>query len=163
MTFPSRYCSYCSRGLSHDPGKKTGIYPSAELLQPGGNDCDAIAAKEQGTYEEFRESAGKAGQVVHRLMDDLDFTYPIASELYPAYQFVSKLLALAVCKNTADSLKDAKRVLKNLYDGFTEAAKQDSSGPLMQHTQQVVAGMTYQKGSLTETLQGSESSRGFFA
>ena len=124
---------------------------------------DAIAAKEQGTYEEFRESAGKAGQVVHRLMDDLDFTYPIASELYPAYQFVSKLLALAVCKNTADSLKDAKRVLKNLYDGFTEAAKQDSSGPLMQHTQQVVAGMTYQKGSLTETLQGSESSRGFFA
>lgn len=124
---------------------------------------DAIAAKEQGTYEEFRESAGKAGQVVHRLMDDLDFTYPIASELYPAYQFVSKLLALAVCKNTADSLKDAKRVLKNLYDGFTEAAKQDSSGPLMQHTQQVVAGMTYQKGSLTGTLQGSESSRGFFA
>lgn len=124
---------------------------------------DAIAAKEQGTYEEFRESAGKAGQVVHRLMDDLDFTYPIASELYPAYQFVSKLLALAVCKNTADSLKDAKRVLKNLYDGFTEVAKQDSSGPLMQHTQQVVAGMTYQKGSLTETLQGSESSRGFFA
>ena len=124
---------------------------------------DAIAAKEQGTYEEFRESAGKAGRVVHRLMDDLDFTYPIASELYPAYQFVSKLLALAVCKNTADSLKDAKRVLKNLYDGFTEAAKQDSSGPLMQHTQQVVAGMTYQKGSLTETLQGSESSRGFFA
>ena len=124
---------------------------------------DAIAAKEQGTYEEFRESAGKAGQVVHRLMDDLDFTYPIVSELYPAYQFVSKLLALAVCKNTADSLKDAKRVLKNLYDGFTEAAKQDSSGPLMQHTQQVVAGMTYQKGSLTETLQGSESSRGFFA
>lgn len=124
---------------------------------------DAIAAKEQGTYEEVRESAGKAGQVVHRLMDDLDFTYPIASELYPAYQFVSKLLALAVCKNTADSLKDAKRVLKNLYDGFTEAAKQDSSGPLMQHTQQVVAGMTYQKGSLTETLQGSESSRGFFA
>ncbi len=124
---------------------------------------DAIAAKEQGTYEAFRESAGKAGQVVHRLMDDLDFTYPIASELYPAYQFVSKLLALAVCKNTADSLKDAKRVLKNLYDGFTEAAKQDSSGPLMQHTQQVVAGMTYQKGSLTETLQGSESSRGFFA
>lgn len=124
---------------------------------------DALGAKEQGTYEEFREAVGKAGQVVNRLMEDLDFSYPIASELYPIYQFVSKLLALAVCKNTAANLKDAKRILKNLYDGFKEAAKQDSSDPLMQHAQQVVAGMTYQKGSLTETLQGSESSRGFFA
>lgn len=124
---------------------------------------DAIEAKGQGTYEEFRDAVGKAGQVVHRLIEDLDFAYPIASELYPAYQFVSKLLSLAVCKNTAENLHDAKRVLKNLYDGFAEAAKQDSSAPLMQHAQQVVAGMTYQKGSLTETLQGSESSRGFFA
>lgn len=96
-------------------------------------------------------------------MDDLDFTYPISSELYPLYQFVNKLLAMAVCKNTTENIQDAKKVLKNLYDGFVEAAKQDSSEPLMQHTQQVVAGMTYQKGSLTETLQGSESSRGFFA
>ena len=87
----------------------------------------------------------------------------LAGELYPLYQFVSKLLALAVCKNTAENIIDAKKVLKNLYEGFVEAAKQDSSEPLMQHAQQVVAGMTYQKGSLTETLQGSESSRGFFA
>lgn len=124
---------------------------------------EALEAQEKESYEEFRSAVGKAEQVVQRLKEDLDFTYPIASELYPLYQFVNKLLAFAVCKNTADHIHDAKKVLKNLYDGFVEAAKQDSSEPLMQHTQQVVAGMTYQKGSLTETLQGSESSRGFFA
>ena len=39
---------------------------------------DAIAAKEQGTYEEFRESAGKAGQVVHRLLERTSLTFAIA-------------------------------------------------------------------------------------
>ena len=96
-------------------------------------------------------------------MDDLDFTYPIAGSLYGEYQFVNKHLSLAVCKNDVQNVRDAQRVLKNLYEGFVEAARQDASEPLMQHAQQVVAGMTYQKGSLTETLQGSESSRGFLA
>lgn len=124
---------------------------------------DALKAQEEGEYEEFREASGKAQQVVRRLMDDLDFSYPIAGELYPVYQFVNRLLALAVCQNTSKNIQDAQKVLKNLYEGFVEAAKQDSSEPLMQHAQQVVAGMTYQRGSLTETLQGSENSRGFFA
>ena len=62
---------------------------------------EALCAQENGNYAEFRDAAAKAGQVVRRLMEDLDFTYPIAGELYPLYQFVSKLLALAVCKNTA--------------------------------------------------------------
>ena len=70
---------------------------------------------------------------------------------------------MAVYKNSSQNLEDAKRVLKNLYDAFKEVARQDTSEPLMRHTQQVVAGMTYQRGSLTETLQGSESSRGFLA
>ncbi len=124
---------------------------------------DGIRAKESGDYQEFKRAAGKAVQVVGRLMDDLDFSYEISGSLYAEYQFVKKLLAEAVYKNTAQCLWDAKRILKNLYDAFQEAARQDLSGPLMQHAQQVVAGMTYQKGSLTETLQGSESSRGFLA
>lgn len=124
---------------------------------------EAKAAQEAGNYEEFKSAAGKAQQVVRRLMSDLDFTYPVSGNLYAIYRFVSKHLSLAVCKNTSQNIQDAEKVLKNLYDAFVEAARQDTSEPLMQHTQQVVAGMTYQKGSLTETLQGSESSRGFFA
>ncbi len=124
---------------------------------------EGIQAKEKQDYEGFKSAAGKASQVVNRLMEDLDFSYEISGNLYAEYQFVNKLLAMAVYKNTVQSLRDAQQVLKNLYDAFKEAAQQDTSEPLMQHTQQVVAGMTYQKGSLTETLQGSESSRGFLA
>jgi len=109
---------------------------------------DGVRAKEEQDYQGFKNAVGKASQVVGRLMEDLDFHYEISGSLYAVYQFLNKLLAMAVCKNTAQNLLDAQ---------------QDTSEPLMQHTQQVVAGMTYQKGSLTETLQGSESSRGFLA
>ncbi len=124
---------------------------------------DGIQAKEAEDYQEFKRNVGFAQQVVRRLMDDLDFNYEIAGSLYAEYQFVNRLLSMAVCKNTSENLKDAKRVLKNLYDGFVEASRQDTSEPLMGHAQQIVAGMTYQKGSLTETLQESEASRGFLA
>lgn len=124
---------------------------------------DGIQAKEEEDYQAFKQAVKHAEQVLGRLMEDLDFSYEISGSLYAEYRFVNQLLAMAICKNTAQNLRDAQRILKNLYDAFQEAARQDTSGPLMQHTQQVVAGMTYQKGSLTETLQGSESSRGFFA
>lgn len=124
---------------------------------------DGIQAKEANDYELFKRAVINARQVVGKLMEDLDFSYQISGELYAEYRFVDQLLAMAVCKNDTHNFKDAQRVLKNLYDAFKEAAQQDTSEPLMQHTQQVVAGMTYQKGSLTEILQGSESSRGFLA
>ncbi|MCI9447331.1 MAG: flagellar protein FliS [Lachnospiraceae bacterium] len=124
---------------------------------------DGIQAKEAGDYEAFKDAVRHAQQVICRLQDDLDFKYEIAGSLYAEYQFVNKLLSMAVCKNTSKNLQDAKNILGNLYDAFVEASHQDTSEPLMEHTQQVVAGMTYQKGSLTETLQDSEGSRGFLA
>lgn len=124
---------------------------------------EAVEAQEAGDYEKFKLAVRNSRQVVRRLMEDLDFTYPISGELYPIYRFVDKQLSMAVCKNASQEVIDVKRIMKNLYGSFVEAAKQDTSKPLMQNSQQVVAGMTYQKGSLTETLQGSESSRGFLA
>lgn len=124
---------------------------------------EAQEAQKAGNYEGFKDSVHKAQQVVRRLMGTLDFTYPVSKDLHALYRFINELLALAIVKNTEQNIIDAKKVLKNLYDGFWEAAQHDTSEPLMQHTQQVVAGMTYQKGTLTETLQGSESSRGFLA
>lgn len=124
---------------------------------------EGIQAKEAGDYPAFKSAVNHAQQVICRLMDDLDFNYEIAGSLFAEYQFVNKLLSLAICKNTSQNLEDAKRILKNLYEAFAEASRHDTSEPLMEHTQQVVAGMTYQKGCLTETLQDSENSRGFLA
>lgn len=124
---------------------------------------DAMDAQKAGDYEKFKGGVRKAQQMVRRLMETLDFQYPVSGELYALYRFTNEQLMLSVIKNTCQNIQDAQEVLKNLYDGFQEAAQQDTSEPIMKNAQQVVAGMTYQKGSLTETLQGSENSRGFLA
>ena len=79
------------------------------------------------------------------------------------YVFSKETMAKAIVKNSTDELEDVLAVLKDLYEAFMEASKQDHSLPLMQNTQQVYAGMTYGKNDLTETFQVPETSRGFFA
>lgn len=118
---------------------------------------------EKGEHEEFKGALRKAQEAVCKLQDALDFQYPIARELYPLYQFALEQLASCFYKNNTEGILASEKVLSNLYAGFVEAAKQDTSEPLMKHTQQIVAGMTYQKGNLTETLQDSDNSRGFLA
>lgn len=114
-------------------------------------------------YEDFKDSIKKAQKGIDELIEALDFQYDISRELYPLYVFCKEALAKSIVKNDLTDLEDAKEVLSELYAAFLEAAKADSSKPLMQNTQQVYAGMTYGKNDLVETFQELETSRGFFA
>ncbi len=96
-------------------------------------------------------------------MRALDFKYAVSKDLYSLYVFAKESLAKSVMRNGLEDLNHAKMVMENLHDAFKEAAKQDSSQPLMRNTQQVYAGITYGKNDLTETYQVPEASRGFFA
>ncbi|GHU43131.1 hypothetical protein FACS1894111_08210 [Clostridia bacterium] len=116
-----------------------------------------------GEHDAFLTSVQKAQAVILELKDSLDFSYPIALELYRLYEFASVELAKCAYQNSTEGLDNAERVLKNLHQGFLTASKEDTSKPLMQHSQQVVAGMTYGKGVLNETLQDNEGGRGFLA
>lgn len=124
---------------------------------------DIEDAYQRNDYHLFKEGVHKAQSVLMRLSDTLDFSYSLSGELYPLYQFMNERLARAVYRNSIQEMEEIKNIMMNLYDGFKQAAAQDSSEPLMKHSQHVVAGMTYHKGSLTETLQDSDNSRGFLA
>lgn len=124
---------------------------------------EALACFEKGDREGYHEALRKAQQAVRVLRDALDFSYEISKELYPLYQYALRQLSACFYRRDTEGLSAANKVLKGLYGSFVEAARQDTSEPVMKHTQQVVAGMTYQKGALTETVQDSISSRGFFA
>ena len=53
-------------------------------------------------------------------------------------------------------------MIKGLKESFEEVAKQDGSGPVMENTQQVYAGLTYGRDSLSEvTMYGNMANRGF--
>lgn len=124
---------------------------------------DAKQSYAAGDYEGFKNALRKAQRAVDELIHALNFQYEVSKNLYSLYVFSKETMAKAVVKNSTDELEDVLAVLKDLYEAFTEASKQDHSLPLMQNTQQVYAGMTYGKNDLTETFQVPETSRGFFA
>lgn len=123
---------------------------------------EAKKAHEIGDYENYKTAIKKGQNSIDTLMQALDFSYEISKELYRLYVTAKNMLAKAIYQNRTDGIIDAERVLKPLYGSFCEAAKSDTSGPLMRNTQAVYAGMTYGKSDLNENFTG-DYNRGFLA
>ena len=122
---------------------------------------EAKEARQQNSYEEYKLAVKRAQSAIDTLIGALDFKYDIAKDLHKLYVYTKTCLAKAIYQNRLDGLNEAERILKRLYASFCEAAKADTSGPLMRNTQQVYAGMTYGRTNLTENCI-EDNHRGFF-
>lgn len=123
--------------------------------------CDAKEAYAKEEWEEYKIAVRHAQRAIGELMASLDFSYELAAELYRTYIFCRDTLAKAIYKRDIGEIELAERLMKRLYDAFSETMKQDTSLPLMSNTQQVYAGYTYGKEDLVETYQDFSTSRGF--
>ncbi len=121
---------------------------------------DAQIGRKKEDHATFKEGVQRASKCLSRLKADLDFTYPIAKQLYSLYQFSLERLAASLYRYDLQGIKEAQRVLQPIYEAFEQLAKADQSQPMMEHTQKVYAGMTYNRGNLSENLVG-EAHRGF--
>jgi flagellar protein FliS len=101
--------------------------------------------------------------VLDELNHSLNFSYKLSGNLFSLYVYCKKQLARVLYENRLDGLEEAEKILRRLYGSFVEAAKQDTSPPLMRNTQQVYAGMTYARGALNENFMDLDGQRGFFA
>lgn len=121
---------------------------------------EAKAEHEKGNYEAYKVAVKKGQNSIEALIRGLDFSYEISKELHSLYVTSKNLLAKAIYQNRLDGIEEAEKILKRLYSSFCEAAKNDTSGPLMRNTQKVYAGMTYGKSSLNENFI-NDNNRGF--
>lgn len=126
-------------------------------------ETDALDNFEAGQVDEAIAALKKCATVVSHLQKDLNFEYKVSGNLYALYDYVQRNVSKSIYKANSEGLIEAKKVMDELGDAFEQIAKEDTSAPLMRNTQSVVAGMTYGKGSLNESILGNESSRGFWA
>ncbi|MBE5920403.1 MAG: flagellar protein FliS [Pseudobutyrivibrio ruminis] len=126
-------------------------------------ETDALDNFEAGQVDEAIAALKKCATVVSHLQKDLNFNYKVSGNLYALYDYVQRNVSKSIYKANSEGLIEAKKVMDELGDAFEQIAKEDTSAPLMQNTQSVVAGMTYGKGSLNESILGNQSSRGFWA
>ena len=124
---------------------------------------DINEAKEcTGNRTEFKHLLLHATRFINELMRTLDFNYPLAGNLFSLYEYCGGLITRSAFSGDAAILDEPYSILERLRNAFGEVAKQDDSGPMMQNTQQITAGLTYGRGSLDEITTGG-GNRGFLA
>lgn len=126
-------------------------------------ETDALENFEAGQVTEAIVALKKCVEVVSHLQKDLNFEYKVSGNLYALYDYVQRNVSKSIYKANADGLLEAKKVMDELGDAFDQLAKEDTSAPIMQNTQHVMAGITYGKNSLNESVMGNQARRGFWA
>lgn len=111
-----------------------------------------------------RKEIDRARGMVDELLHSLDLKYQISHYLRQLYIYTYRELCQGIALRDTGRLDHASDVLKGLLPSFREVAKQDESGPVMENTQQIYAGLTYGRDSLDETIAvGVNYNRGFEA
>ncbi len=126
-------------------------------------ETDALENFEAGQVTEAIAALKRCAEVVSHLQKDLNFEYKVSGNLYALYDYVQRNVSKSIYKANADGLLEAKKVMDELGDAFDQLAKEDTSSPIMQNTQHIMAGITYGKNSLNESVMGNQARRGFWA
>jgi flagellar protein FliS len=123
---------------------------------------DGEEAMKCRNLEQAREELRHASQVIQHLKYALDRKQELSKQLYPLYDFCQRALEKSNYRGDLSGIEEARRIMGPLQEAFQQIAKQDQSGSVMKHTQTVLAGMTYGRGTLNETTI-YENNRGFLA
>lgn len=128
---------------------------------------DLASAKKsygEGNLTAFEKDLKHAQKSISELMRALDFKYKLSLDLMQLYMYSNKRIITALLKKKPDTLDSVEKVIRSLLIGFEGVTKEDQSGPVMQNTQQLYAGLTYGKGTLNETfIDPKDQFRGFKA
>ena len=121
---------------------------------------EQIQAAKETIGDERKKHLHKAVDTIKMLVEDLNFEFDIAKDLFRIYVYVQGILI----KATSDTpLDEAYKLIEKLYIGFVEAGKSEvQTKPCMENTEVVYAGFTYGPDDLKE-LSISEPNRGFKA
>lgn len=122
---------------------------------------EAIRYMEEGNMEEAKIQADFAKRCIEEMIVNLHFEYDLATVLHRIYLSMKKSLREGILDEKKEPLIAVRDNLTTLREAYAEIASQDTSAPVMGHAQTVVAGLTYGKHSLNESLAEDSSSRGF--
>lgn len=123
---------------------------------------DCAESVTQDAVEEFRKNLKYAKRVIDRLAADLDMQYEVSEELLKLYRIMDRYIVKASAEKDMRLIVTVCGMLSKLRNSFYEISREDKSGPIMQNTQQVYAGLTYSNaGNSNEYSKDPVNNRGF--
>ncbi len=119
---------------------------------------EALAA---GNRTELKNAVRRIQGCMCELMDSLHMEYEVAQNLLQLYLYINREVAKAALHETAENLEHVRPVLEKLAAAYRKIESQDMTGPVMDNTQTVYAGLTYGKDTLMESTADPAANRGF--
>lgn len=111
----------------------------------------------------FREALRKVRGCLRELNLSLNLDYELAGRLLSLYMYCNRELTKADIRKEKEPLEHVSMVIGKLLEAYRELAKQDTSAAVMQNSQTVYAGLTYDKNKLSENMADQGANRGFRA
>jgi len=123
---------------------------------------DARQAHEDNDSQAFKEAIRNIRNCTQELIASLHFEYELAARLLSLYIYINRELVKTNIHYDDEALEHVVRVITQLRDAYGSIAGENKEAPIMQNTQAVYAGLTYNKGYLNESVY-DDSNRGVFA
>lgn len=120
---------------------------------------EACMAKEQAA---FHEAARKVRGCLNELMYSLHMEYQLAGNLLQLYLYCIRRLAYSEVRKDAKPLAEIEMIISRLHDAYEKIADQNKQGPVMSNSQEVYAGLTYGRNSLSQNMADQGANRGFW-
>ena len=124
--------------------------------------AEAEESLKTGDRAAIKESLGKARGCVNELMESLHLEHEIAQNLLQLYLYVYRELLKCEMGKDAVHISNVLKVMLPLKEAYTTISKEDTSEPVMTNAQTVVAGLTYGRNDVNESMADQGASRGFY-
>ncbi len=115
---------------------------------------EALDAYNGQRIEEFVSCVEKAQAVQVELMNVMNMENPLSVEIYSVFVYINKVLIHAKLKREPLDIARCSEMLRKYHESFSQIAKTDTGGPVMEQAEKVYAGLTYGSGGLVESSVG---------
>lgn len=119
---------------------------------------DALNATDHGIYV---ENINLAKRCIEEMMNNLHYEYDLSKALKELYLYMKKQLRKAAWEDDKDAINEVKNMVSKLRESYTQIADSDTSLPVMQNTQSVVAGITYGRNQILDEVSQDIGNRGY--
>ncbi|MBQ3890229.1 MAG: flagellar protein FliS [Lachnospiraceae bacterium] len=124
---------------------------------------DAVSDIEKADFSGFRTEVNRIRDTIRELMNSVDTSIEIGHNLLRLYIFCSSELTKAYLDYDKGALYHVMSILSKLKDAYSQVSELDKSEPVMQHTESIYNGFTYNKSLKNETFVSKDVNRGFLA
>lgn len=107
-------------------------------------------------------SLNKARGCANELMESLHLEYEVAQNLLQLYLYVYRELLNCEMRKDGVHLENALKVMVPLKETYVTVSASDTSEAVMTNAQTVVAGLTYGRNDVNESMADQGASRGFY-